>query len=108
MKHTDFTFLRDKKKGKVFMFYGTYKDFLKEYDKNERSLYEKTPIPFGKLKLNTLTILLENIMEDNNWHARAAYEPRLLADSMLKAGISKKSCENAMRNFITGLEKQLE
>lgn len=114
MTHNDFVVLVNKKTGQQNAYYlplwdrGNWEKHMEE-DFGKEALLENNclPVPFEDWTLDTLVEVLGNIMEDANWHSRAEYEPRLLADAMVEAGVPNKVARLAYRSMMEGFEKQI-
>lgn len=105
MTHSSFTYLRSKSNKKVYLFYGTYDDYLKEYSKEDRMDYEETPVPFEELNVDDLAELLTSILEDRNSH-RTLYMVDILRD-VLKEDVDPKTAAKIMRHYILCLEAKM-
>ena len=102
MKHTNFTFMRSKSGRNVFMFYGSYEDYLKEYSEEDRKDYEDKPVPFEELDTDALSELLCDLLEDRNSHS-SIYRIDILT-AVLKEDVDKKTAAKILRHFILCLE----
>lgn len=116
MTHNDFVVLVSKKTGEQNAYYLPLWDrgnlsweehFKMEFGEEESFEMHMVPVAFENWTLDTLVEVLGNIMEDANWHSRAEYEPRLLADSMMEAGVPNKVARLAYRSMMEGFERQI-
>ena len=102
MKHTDFIYMRRKGGRGVFMFIGSYEDYLKEFSTEDRKDYEDRPISFYELDIDALEELLTCVLEDRNSH-RTLYRIKILAD-VLRESVDEQTAANIMRKYILCLE----
>ena len=102
MTHNDFIYLRGKGGRGVFMFYGSYDDYLNEYSEEERKDYEETPVQFEDLNLEDLSELLGNLLEDRNNHS-IIYMIDILT-AILREDVDEKTAAKIMRHYILCLE----
>lgn len=109
MTHDEFLYFRDIKNNSIFLYGGTIEEFENdlETDPDFYGRFDKTPIPFEEIDVAALRELLGAIMEDANWHTRASYEPWLIHDSLKNAGVDDTTAANVFRNFILGVEEQI-
>lgn len=95
MKHSDFTFMRQKNNGKIYMVYGGEED---TFDNGGFDAVEFEDLPFG-----TLVELAENIYEDKNWHTQI-YKFDIMAD-IIKKNVNEETAIKILRDFILKIEK---
>ena len=95
MKHSDFTFIRQRSNGKIYMIYGEEEDGFNDcgFDK----------ITFKDLPFDTLVELARNIYEDKNWHTQI-YKLDIMAD-IIKKYVNEETAIKILRDFILEIEK---
>lgn len=95
MKHSDFTFMRQRNNGKIYMVYGGEEDTF-----NDSSF---DTVEFEDLPFDTLIELAENIYEDKNWHTQI-YKLDIMAD-IIKNNVNEETAIKILRDFILKIEK---
>lgn len=95
MKHSDFTFIRQRNNGKIYMVYGGEED---SFDDDGFDV-----IAFKNLPFDTLVELAENIYEDKNWHTQI-YKLGIMAD-IIKKNVDEETAIKILRDFILEIEK---
>lgn len=114
MKHDDFVAMRHKESHITCLYYLPISDrenyiSLRDYFEDEFSpekFDDYDIIDFEDLDITMLQEILVNILEDENQHTRASYEPRLIADAMKSADIEDYQLREAYRNIIVGFENR--
>lgn len=113
MRHTEYIPLPHKVTHGITLFYlpgwqdtkVPLEDQLRKEVGDEIDDYDIMPVPYNELPIEIMKELMGNIMEDANWHNRAGYEPDLLMDSMIKAGIQDDLIKDAFMNMMRGFEE---
>ena len=95
MKHSDFTFIRQKNNGKIYMVYGEEEN---NFDDNDFDV-----VAFKDLPFDTLVELAENIYEDRNWHTQI-YKLGIMA-YIIKKNVDEETAIKILRDFILEIEK---
>ena len=95
MKHSDFTFIRQRNNGKIYMVYGEEENNF-DYDGFDIITFEDLPF-------DTLVELAENIYEDKNWHTQI-YKLGIMAH-IIKNNVNEETAIKILRDFILEIEK---
>lgn len=95
MKHSDFTFIRQRNNGKIYMVYGEEEN---NFDDDGFDI-----VAFKDLPFDTLLELAENIYEDKNLHTQI-YKLDIIAD-IIKKNVNEETAIKILRDFILEIEK---
>jgi hypothetical protein len=95
MKHSDFTFIRQRNNGKIYMVYGEEEN---NFDDNGFDV-----VAFKDLPFDALLELAENIYEDKNLHTHI-YKLGIMAH-IIKKNVDEEAATKILRDFILEIEK---
>jgi hypothetical protein len=95
MKHSDFTFIRQRNNGKIYMVYGEEEN---NFDDDGFDV-----VVFKDLPFDTLLELAENIYEDKNLHTHI-YKLGIMA-YIIKKNVAEETATKILRDFILEIEK---